>query len=311
MSNFTLVYSADSDGSHRREPYVPLFWKGQEGDTVLQLTVLAKQIFPSFKTRLAIRRAVFFPLDVLDRMAGKRDPLVPPRGLWFVGGGHFRENQFRDSFVDLCDLMPHHRVLDVGCGIGKQAVPLTQYLSPEGSYEGFDIVKEGVQWCQQEISSRFPNFRFKHVDVFNKHYNPQGSGLPSQWKFPYSDAQFDFVYAISVFTHMLPDAVKNYLNEIGRVLKPKGTAFISFLLLNDASLQLIAQGKSTIALVHEHSCYSVLDPKFPETAIGLSEDFVKKCYEESGLTISALHYGSWSGRCDTRFYQDIVISVRP
>jgi SAM-dependent methyltransferase len=276
----------------------------------LQLTVLAKHVFPSFKTRLAIRRAVFFPLDVLDLLAGRRDPLVPPRGLWFVGGGHFCENQFRDSFVGLCDLMPHHRVLDVGCGIGKQAVPLTGYLSPEGSYEGFDIVKEGVQWCQQEITSRFPNFTFKHVDLFNKHYNPQGREVPFQWKFPYSDAEFDFVCVISVFTHMLPEAVANYISEIGRVLKPGGKSFISFFLLNDASLPLIAEGKSTVPLVHEHSCYSVLDPKFPETAIGLSEDFVKKCYEESGLTISAIHYGSWCGRHDTRFYQDIVISVR-
>src|ERR1700726_4722008 len=86
-------------------------------DIFMQLTVLAKRAFPGFKTRLAIRRAVFFPLDVLDVMSGKRDPLVPPRGLWFVGGGHFHENQFLDSFVRLCDLQPCHRVLDVGCGI--------------------------------------------------------------------------------------------------------------------------------------------------------------------------------------------------
>jgi ubiquinone/menaquinone biosynthesis C-methylase UbiE len=276
----------------------------------VQLTVLAKQIFPNFKTRLAIRRAVFFPLDVLDLMAGRRNPLVPPRGLWFVGGGHFCENQFKDSFVGLCDLMPHHRVLDVGCGIGKQAVPLTRYLSTEGSYEGFDIVKEGVHWCQEKITGRFPNFRFKHVDIFNKHYNPEGRALASQWRFPYSDAEFDFVYVISVFTHMLPDAVENYIREIGRVLKPEGMSFMSFFLLNEASVQLIARGKSTIPLIHEHSGYSVLDPKFPETAIGLSEDFVRKCYEESGQDMKSTHYGSWCGRSDASFYQDIVISAR-
>jgi SAM-dependent methyltransferase len=276
----------------------------------LQITVLAKRAFPNFRTRLAIRRAVYFPLDVLDLLAGKRDPLVPPRGLWFVGGGHFRDNQFLSSFTRFCDLQPYHRVLDVGCGIGKQAVSLTKYLSPEGSYEGFDVVKEGIQWCQREITARYPNFKFQHVDVFNKHYNPCGSVLPSQWKFPYSDGEFDFVCLISVFTHMLPDAVQNYVSEISRVLKPGGKSFISFFLLNDESRRLVAEGESTIPLTHELDGYAVLDPEFPETAVGLPEDFIRDRFEESGLAMSAVHYGSWCGRNATNFYQDIVLSFR-
>jgi len=276
----------------------------------LQLTVLVKRAFPGFKTRLAIRRAVFFPLDVLDVVAGRRDPLVPPRGLWFVGGGHFRDNQFLDSFMRLCDLQPWHRVLDVGCGIGKQAVPLTQYLTAAGSYEGFDIVEAGIRWCRRQVTSRFPNFKFRHINVFNKHYNPAGNVLPSEWKFPYSDAEFDFVCLISVFTHMLPDAVANYISEIGRVLKPGGKSFISFLLLNDESRRLIAQGKSTIPLAHQLKGCTVLDPEFPETTVGLPEDFVKQCFDESRLPIRAMHYGSWCGRTAPNFYQDIVVSVR-
>lgn len=33
--------------------------------------------------------AVYFPLGVLDLLVGKRDPVVPPGGLRFVGGGHY------------------------------------------------------------------------------------------------------------------------------------------------------------------------------------------------------------------------------
>jgi len=276
----------------------------------VQLTALAKRAFPNFKTRLAIRRVVYFPMDVVDLLAGKRDQLVPPRGLWFVGGGHFHDNQFLSSFIGLCDLQPHHRVLDVGCGIGKQAVPLARYLSSDGSYVGFDIVEEGVEWCRRNITIRYPNFRFQRVDVFNKHYNPDGRMLPSEWKFPYSDGEFDFVCLISVFTHMLPDAVQNYITEISRVLKLGGKSFISFLLLNEESRNLIAQDKSTIPLKRERGGYAVVDPEFPETTIGLSEDFVRERFEKSGLPISAVHYGSWCGRSATHFYQDVVLSVR-
>jgi hypothetical protein len=62
----------------------------------VQLTVLAKRAFPKFTTRPAIRRAVYFPLDVLTYfLAGAtRYCRHVVCGLWFVGGGHFRGNQF-------------------------------------------------------------------------------------------------------------------------------------------------------------------------------------------------------------------------
>jgi SAM-dependent methyltransferase len=278
----------------------------------LRLTLLAKRIFPKFKTRLAIRRAAFFPLDVYDRLRGKRQPLTPPRGLWFVGGGQFNENQFLDAFVQLGSLKPHHRVLEAGCGIGKQAVPLTGYLdnSEGGSYEGFDIVHEGILWCQREISGRFPNFRFQHVNVFNKHYNPDGKVPASEWKFPYADNEFDFCFLISVFTHMLPDSVENYLHEISRVLKPNGQAFVSFFLLNEGTRRSIAQGRASLPIRHECGNYSVLDPEFPETTVGLAEEFVREAYRKAKLEVTNVHYGSWSGAENPKFYQDIIVAVR-
>ncbi len=267
-------------------------------------------MFPSFKTRLAIRRAAYLPLDVVDFLVGRRNVLVPPRGLWFVGGGHFLENQFMDSFVSLAGLKPHYRVLDVGSGIGKQAVPLTGYLSAEGSYEGFDIVEEGVNWCQRQISRRFPNFKFRHVNVYNKHYNSSGEVAPADWKFPFRDAEFDFVFLISVFTHMLPNAVENYINEISRVLKPGGTAFISYFLMNQEAQQLISRGSSSIALTQKIEDYFVLNPEFPEAAVGLSENFVKQCCDRARLRTESIYYGSWCGRSNARFYQDVIVSVR-
>ncbi len=102
--------------------------------------------------------------------------MIPPRGMIFIGAGDFEQigKDFRKHFIELGDLQPDDRVLDVGCGIGRMAIPLTSYLSKEGEYWGFDIVKKGIEWCQKRISPKYANFHFLHSDIYNKEYNPKG-----------------------------------------------------------------------------------------------------------------------------------------
>ena len=69
----------------------------------------------------------------------------PPPDSIFVGDGDYRAigAEFLGHFVRLGRLQPHERVFDIGCGIGRMAVPLTQYLDPErGSYDGVDPVMD-------------------------------------------------------------------------------------------------------------------------------------------------------------------------
>src|SRR5258706_5070853 len=61
-------------------------------------------------------------------------------------------------FKQYCDLKADERVLEVGCGIGRIAIPLTQYLTI-CSYTGFDIVPRGIEWCQRQVTTMYPNFR--------------------------------------------------------------------------------------------------------------------------------------------------------
>jgi 2-polyprenyl-3-methyl-5-hydroxy-6-metoxy-1,4-benzoquinol methylase len=80
-------------------------------------------------------------------MSVRRKNMVPPRTMYhFVGDGDYKAvgMEFRNLFTQYGGLKPEHRVLDVGCGIGRMAVPLTEYLSGPGEYRGFDIVKKGV-----------------------------------------------------------------------------------------------------------------------------------------------------------------------
>lgn len=282
----------------------------------MNIRSLAKRFLPGFNSRLAVRRAINLPRDTFEGLTGRRDPLIPPHGLWFVGGesDYKQVNQeYLGYFVNLGGLKPDHRVLDVGCGIGVMASALTGVLSPAGSYAGFDIVRVGIVWTQKNIASRFPNFSFTHADVFNKHYNPKGKLSSSSFRFPYEDASFDFVFLKSVFTHLLPDSIQNYLREIRRVMKPSGTCLATLFLMNAESQALVEGGRSSLNLIpystvpHSDDCF-VVDPRFPETAVGIEESAFLQWCGQSGLIVKPpIHHGSWCGRESFMSYQDIVL----
>ena len=110
-------------------------------------------------------------------------------------------------------------MLDVGSGLGRMAMPLTGYLDG-GSYAGFDVGREMVRWCQRTITPRWPDFEFTWASVYNGKYNPFGKQSGTEFRFPYEDADFDFAFATSLFTHLLRDEAQHYLAETARVLKP-------------------------------------------------------------------------------------------
>ena len=56
-------------------------------------------------------------------------------------------------------LRPDHHVIDIGCGSGRLALPLTNFLR-RGRYEGFDIDPDMIAWCRRSITPRHPDFGF-------------------------------------------------------------------------------------------------------------------------------------------------------
>jgi len=280
----------------------------------MRLGIALKRFLPDFEARLLLRRAINLPRDTFDLLTRRRDPLIPPRGLWFVGGEKDYaaiNEEFLGYFVNLGKLQPNQRVLDVGCGIGVVAARLTKFLTTRGSYDGFDIVRVGIDWASDNITRLHPNFHFKHTDVFNKHYNPRGKLDPGSFPFPYESGSFDFVFLKSVFTHMRPDSVQHYLREVMRVLKPDGHCLVTVFLLNEESKHLIESGQSSLPLSHNCGEYSVVDPEFPETTIGFPEGSFLKWVQAVGLRPeSPAHYGSWCGRQKFLSYQDISILRR-
>jgi ubiquinone/menaquinone biosynthesis C-methylase UbiE len=263
--------------------------------------------------RKVVRTARHLPADLADALLGRRDPLTPPRRKVFVGGVNFRAGgeALCDQLVELGGLKPNHVVLDIGCGIGRAAVPLTEYLSEDGEYYGFDIVSEGIDWCADSITPSFPNFHFELADIYNQIYNQGGQYKANEYRFPHPDGSFDFVFSTSVFTHMLPGDVWNYIAETARVLKPGGTSFSSFFLLNEESLSLIQAGRGTVGLRDRMGDNMVANAREPEQAIAYEEEIIREVMDGQGLEIvEPIHYGSWCGRETYTDYQDIIVATR-
>jgi ubiquinone/menaquinone biosynthesis C-methylase UbiE len=245
------------------------------------------------------------------------DEMIPPPGMEDVGGGDFKA--IGEGIVgtlkirDDCALKPGESFLDMGCGIGRVAIPLTQYFTESARYEGFDVMKSAIQYCTEKITPHYPNFRFTHSDVHNKRYNPSGKTAGDAYRFPYADASFDFAMATSLFTHLLSAASAHYLSEAARVLKPGGRFLATFFLLDDEARALMKEKKTSISFPFqvEPSCWAANESE-PEAALCYDESFVRRMYREAGFEIVGdIGWGHWSGRkIPWGGYQDQVVAVR-
>jgi ubiquinone/menaquinone biosynthesis C-methylase UbiE len=95
------------------------------------------------------------------------------------------------------------RVLDWGVGCGRMARLVLEH-HPEVELHGVDIDADNVGWCRAHL----PGGRFQ-------------VSLPMP-PLPFPDDHFDFVYAISVFTHLTEAAQDAWLHELARILRPGG-----------------------------------------------------------------------------------------
>ncbi len=195
------------------------------------------------------------------------------------------------------------RVLEIGCGLGRIAFSLRYILSPGGTYNGFEIVREKVSFLEQRFEPAYPNFRFTWADVHNSYYNPAGASRAWEYRFPYEDGRFDVVFAASVFTHTLPDVARHYFLESARVLRPGGRCVFSFFLLNNydpARPRPFPFGHSRFNLDHAFgewaNDFAIANPDNPEQMTGFRMSLLEKFAATAGLRLIEAVPSLWCGR---------------
>jgi ubiquinone/menaquinone biosynthesis C-methylase UbiE len=126
-------------------------------------------------------------------------------------GGDFEAAGMLEYFLLIQNgLQRQSTVVDVGCGSGRLAFQLREFLT--GPYVGTDVVRALYEYAR-DICER-PDWKFLPA-----------SGLT----IPVADNYADIVCFFSVFTHLLHEESYKYLEEARRVIKPGGKIIFSFL----------------------------------------------------------------------------------
>jgi ubiquinone/menaquinone biosynthesis C-methylase UbiE len=267
----------------------------------------------TFKLLRSIRNLALLalgPFDYFARRLNDKQDLPPLHLRRYVGPLRSFETsgaEFMRHLRQLADLRPDERVLDLGCGCGQIALQLKDYLDQNGSLVGVDIHRPSINWCRKKIGTRHSNFQFARIDVRNQVYNPHGAEPADTYQFPFADRSFDVILVKSVFTHMRPCEVGNYLREVARMMKMTGRCLATFFLLNEEQERLARKGANTLAFKYGEGVWRYVYEQSPESAVAYDESFVMQLLEKHGLRLKELFYGHWSGRKDGLSYQDILL----
>jgi SAM-dependent methyltransferase len=105
-------------------------------------------------------------------------------------------------------LSAYQEICDWGAGCGR-VVQAVHRIAPRSNITGIDIDRDNMEWCERSI----PFATFAPISLFP----------PT----PFSDASFDLLYGISVFTHLAKDAFEAWRDEIYRIIKPGGVVLVT------------------------------------------------------------------------------------
>lgn len=219
---------------------------------------------------------------------------------------------FVNLMIEHAGLRKNSKVLDVGCGTGRLAKPLLEFIDG-GLYEGIDINKKYVEYCQNNYSKG----NFTLLDIQHEEYNPHGAIDLMNGRFPYDDNFFDIAVAVAVFNHLHTKWVFRYIAEMTRVLKPKGILFATLLILNPTSMRSLALEESSddrlseIRFEHKtpDSWHKFKDRLLINVAIPES-GLRQQCIKCRLMIKEPIRYGEWCGSPLAITGHDVLVAIK-
>lgn len=139
----------------------------------------------------------FLPAAGHDLFLPLYDPLVRLMGF----------DRSRQELISQANMQPDHHILDIGCGTGTFVVLLKRQY-PGVHVIGLDPDEKALRRAEKKISRAAVSVQLDR-------------GFADQ--LPYEPQSFDRVFSSFMFHHLEEREKKKTLNEVRRVLKPRGS----------------------------------------------------------------------------------------
>ena len=160
---------------------------------------------------LAAHHGVKGALDRTGLSAAMPGPEVPAKahGALAAGGSYYYADLVADALrATGFELQPGQAGLDFGCSSGR-IVRVLAAAHPDLEWHGCDPNPAAVGWA----STHLPGIRFQES--------------PESPRLPFGEETFDFAYAISIWSHFAERAALDWLDEMRRVLRPRGRLLLT------------------------------------------------------------------------------------
>ncbi|HLZ69392.1 MAG TPA: class I SAM-dependent methyltransferase [Dehalococcoidia bacterium] len=166
-----------------------------------------------------------------------------------------RERRLKNRVIDLAQLAPGQRLLDLGCGTGT-LVLMAHRRQPDATVIGVDGDPTILGIARRKARRAGIAVQFDEGMAY---------------ALPYADGSFDSVVSTLMFHHLTPDQRQRTLAEVRRVLRPGGRLVIGDLarphnrlmrLVRRLTLGLQRHGSS----LHAHGALPAEHPAAPDAA---------------------------------------------
>lgn len=130
---------------------------------------------------------------------------------WYECEGYYWGTEpadFCDELIKLCPPSPDRKVLDIGCGEGKDAV----YMASKGyKVTAFDVAENGIKKTFRMAKENGVEIN-AYVDDINTFE---------------TDEQFDIVYSTGTIQYLFDENKKAFFDKIERITKKNGFVFFN------------------------------------------------------------------------------------
>jgi SAM-dependent methyltransferase len=168
-------------------------------------------------------------------------------------------------------------VVELGCGCGRIARPLKGAWF-KGTYVGVDLDSEMIHYCR----AHFPRDKFSFVlsphrsETYSSGHLSKSTVNTKKLRVADTSSK-DFVFSISLYSHLLEAEFNEYLQESARILRPGGMMYLSFFCMDH--VELGRRWTFGYKLGSSH----VENTALPEAAVAYTQEYVYRAVQQVGF----------------------------